>query len=127
MSTIKTSTARNLANNTKSKPVWDDLTPRWLNSLLEHKLIDNDTYELNTVTSINNISCDHDELDDVCRDNIDYNNTTMQFKLDVIQTMLSIQSRLMDTMNYPHNQLNEQIRCTLDKLLEQKEDRIIIR
>ncbi|MGC3971935.1 MAG: hypothetical protein QM775_32705 [Pirellulales bacterium] len=44
---VTTSTARNLANTTKTRPKMQSITPRWLLSLLPWVQVDGGTYRVN--------------------------------------------------------------------------------
>lgn len=55
----------------------------------------------------------------------DYEEVPCQYKLNVIQTILRTNTQVTDVFNSPHNQLNQQMRITMESMKEKQEWEII--
>ena len=113
--------AKQLAEVNKSEPIWEESTPKWLLQLIEKKGIENTTYRINKVISINKVMIDGHEYEFITQDNIEFHNQPTEIEIVPIETLIKIPSKVYDVMNYPHNQLNNQIRLTIENIYEQQE------
>ena len=113
--------ARQLAEINKSDPIWEQSTPKWLLKILDKKGIENTTYRINRVNSINKVTIDEHEYASLAHDNIELNHEPTEIDIVPIETLIKIPSRVYDVMNYPHNQMQHQIRLTVDNIYEHQE------
>ncbi|XWV26861.1 hypothetical protein QJ857_gp0189 [Tupanvirus soda lake] len=118
---LHTKDAKLLAEINKTEPIWEESTPRWLLRLLEKKGIENTTFRINKVNSINKVRIDGHEYGSQALDNIDYHNHPTEIEIIPIETIVKVPSKVYDALNYPHNQMNQQIRLTIENIYEQQE------
>lgn len=116
-----TKNAKQLAEINKTEPIWEESTPKWLLQILDKKGIENTTFRINKVTSINQVTVDGSEYGGVAHDNIKLKRKPTEIEIVPIETLIKVPSRVYDVMNHPHNQLGHQIRLTIDNLYEQQE------
>jgi len=118
---IHTKDAKQLAEINKSEPIWEEATPRWLLRILDKVGIENTTFRINKVNTINKIKIDDPEYEMMVHDNIDFHHQPSEIEIIPIETLIKIPSRVYDVMNYPHNQMSHQVRLTIENLYEQQE------
>ena len=117
--------AKQLAEINKSEAIWENSTPKWLLKILDRKGIENTTYRINRVNSINKVTIDDHEYNTMAHDNIELNHQPTEIDIVPIETLIKIPSRVHDVMNYPHNQMEHQIRLTVDNIYEHQESYFI--
>lgn len=117
--------AKKLIEKNKTEPIWENATSRWLLKFIEPKGIENTTYRINKVCSINRVTTDGNEYDSLPNDNVEYERKPEEIELATIETLIKIPSKVFDVMNYPHNQLNQQIKLTMENIYEHEEDYFI--
>lgn len=122
---IHTKEARQLAEINKTEPIWEESTPKWLLHMLEKKSIENTTFRINKVNSINKVNIDDSEYETVIQDNIKYHHQPIEIEIVPIETLIRIPSKVYDVMNHPHDQMDHQIRLTIDNIYEQQENYFI--
>lgn len=113
--------AGQLADINKTEPIWDDSTPKWLLKILDKKGIENNKFRINKVNSIIKVIIDDHEYGMISQDNIEYHHQPTEIEIIPIETLIKVPSKIYDIMNYPHNQMNHQIRLTIENILEQQE------
>jgi hypothetical protein len=113
--------AKQLAEINKSEPIWEESTSKWLLQILERKGIENTTFRINKVNSINKIVIDDHEYGLIVQDNVEFHHQPAEIEIIPIETSVKIPSKVHDVMNYPHNQMQHQIRLTIENLYEQQE------
>lgn len=89
--------------------------------IIRKKGIENTTYRINKVNSINKVTIDDYEYSPMTQDNVEYRHQPEEIEMVAIETLVKIPSKIYDVMNYPHNQTNHQIRLTIENLYEQQE------
>lgn len=127
--------AKNLSHSTKSVPMMDAITPRWLLTLLPWVSVEAGVYRVNKARKCEEgsnqngwlkeigerlFSCDLDERD-VIHTFPEYEETPREYHLNTIQTMLRVNSRVTDIYNSPINQFQEQLRLTIEAIKERQE------
>lgn len=143
--------ARQLSDVTISAPMMDAITPRWLLTFLPWVPVKAGIYRLNKVKkcddesgdnpgafheeplpdsaghcneygekTVNLISC-HTGEPDLPHTFPDYKEDPREYSLRLIQTILKINTQVSDIYNVPINQLQEQMRLTVEAILEQQE------
>lgn len=113
--------AKQLVEVNKTEPIWEESTPRWLLQILDKKGIENTSFRINKVNSINKVIIDDHEYGLITQDNVEYHHQPTEIELVAIETLVKIPSKIYDVMNHPHNQLNQQIRLTIENIYEQQE------
>ncbi len=143
--------ARQLSDVSISAPMMEAITPRWLLTFLPWVPVKAGVYRLNKVRKccdepgynpalyreeqingtldlcneygekkLDLISC-HTGEPDLPRIFPDYAENPREYNLNMIQTVLKINTRVSDIYNMPINQLQEQMRLTIEAILEQQE------
>lgn len=147
-----TEAARRLSHTTKSVPMMEMITPRWLLTLLPWVSVDAGIYRVNRCKKpcgnprsnqalineaqyaehcndygekrLDLYSCHRGEPD-LPHTFPDYEEEPMEYPLNLIQTILKVHTRVSDIYNEPINQFQEQKRLMVEALLEQQEWEII--
>jgi CRP-like cAMP-binding protein len=72
-----------------------------------------------------NVSSAYEGEPDISETFIDYEDDPVEYPLNIIQSILTIHTRVTDIYNNPINQLQEQLRLTIEAMKEQQEREII--
>lgn len=141
--------ARQLSHSTKSLPMMEEISPRWLLTFLPWVPVEAGVYKVNkrkkyhddpgkvSVSEPNpgnsNPPCNeygeklidlkscHEGEPDLPTTFPDYDERPREYPLNLIQTILKVHSRVSDLYNTPINQLQEQMRLTVEAILERQE------
>lgn len=144
--------ARQLSHSTKSVPMMEEITPRWLLKLLPWVPVEAGVYRLNKIKKCTDSpdknrefmnepphespydnydekpiklnSCSHGEVQ-LPQTYPKYDENPREYELNLIQTILNVHTRVSDIYNVPHNQFQEQLRLTIEAMREQQESEII--
>ncbi|MFO0968769.1 MAG: family 2A encapsulin nanocompartment shell protein [Gemmataceae bacterium] len=122
---LSTLAAQNLATSTKTVPLWEGITPRWILKLLPWVQVKAGIYRINRVTKAAQVSAEHKEGAALPRTFVDYEEKPREITLATVQTVLEVHTRIPDLHSAPHDQLREQIRLTVEAIKEEKERRLI--
>lgn len=122
---LTTLAAQNLATTTKTVPMWEGITPRWLLKLLPWVQVKSGMYRVNRVKTPATVSAEHAEGTALPSTFVDYEAKPRELTLSTVQTVLQIHTRIPDLHSQPHDQLREQIRLTVEAIKEEKERRLI--
>ena len=122
---LTTLAAQNLATTTKTVPMWEGITPRWLLKLLPWVQVKSGMYRVNRVKTPAAVSAEHVEGTALPNTFVDYEPKPRELTLSTVQTVLQIHTRIPDLHSQPHDQLREQIRLTVEAIKEEKERRVI--
>lgn len=117
--------AQNLATTTKTPPLWEDITPRWILKLLPWVQVRSGIYRINRVTSPAHALAEHPEGTPVPPTFAAYEEKPREITLTTVQSVLQIHTRVPDLHSQPHDQLREQLRLTIEAVKEEKERRLI--
>jgi CRP-like cAMP-binding protein len=71
------------------------------------------------------IASNHNETDELPETFVDYEDVPIEISLSLIQTVLRVHTRVSDIYNDPINQLEQQLRLTVESIKEQQEWEII--
>src|SRR3954465_1570080 len=86
--------ARQLANTTKTPPIWGGVTPRWLVSLLPWTPLEAGTYRVNKVKSgheaVVAIECGATEPPNLPEAGIDYEENPREYTLCTVTTTIEV-------------------------------------
>ena len=119
--------ARKLANTTKTAPLFDAITPRWLVQLLSWTPVESGTYRVNKVRNDVEIAVECGSLDErkLPETFVDYVPAPREYTLNSISTIVDIHTRVSDLYSRPHDQIREQLRLAVEKVKERQEGELI--
>lgn len=127
--TLSEQQARQLANVTKTVPMMEAITPRWLVSFLSWVPVEAGTYRVNKVKvtrpGTRTIECSPDEEIDLPEIYVDYEEKPREYTLNVVTTVLDVQTRISDLYRSPHDQIREQLRLMIEKVKERQESELV--
>ena len=119
--------ARTLANATKTVPMLSTITPRWLVHLLQWKPLEAGIYRVNKVKNEADLLVDCSSLDEkeLPQTFVDYEEWGREYRLNAVNTVLDVHTRISDLYSSPHNQIHEQLRLTIETIKERQESELI--
>ena len=119
--------ARTLANATKTVPMLSTITPRWLVHLLQWKPLEAGIYRVNKVKNETDLLVDCSSLDEkeLPQTFVDYEEWGREYRLNAVNTVLDVHTRISDLYSSPHNQIHEQLRLTIETIKERQESELI--
>ena len=119
--------ARQLANATKTVPQLTAITPRWLVHLLQWVPVEAGIYRLNTVRQGSSIEVTCGERDErtLPETFVDYDPNPREYLLSAVTTVLDVHTRVSDLYSKPHDQIQEQLRLTIEIIKERQESELI--
>src|ERR1700680_3236898 len=127
--TLSEQQARQLANVTKTVPMMEAITPRWLVTFLSWAPVEAGTYRVNKVKvtrpGTRTIECSPDEEIDLPEIYVDYEEKPREYTLSAVTTVLDLQTRISDMYRSPHDQIKEQLRLIIEKVKERQESELI--
>ena len=127
--TLSEQQARQLANVTKTAPMMEAITPRWLVSFLSWVPVEAGTYRVNKVKvtrpGTRTIECSPDEEIDLPEIYVDYEEKPREYTLNAVTTVLDVQTRISDLYRSPHDQIREQLRLMIEKVKERQESELV--
>ena len=127
--TLSEQQARQLANVTKTVPMMERITPRWLVSFLSWVPVEAGTYRVNKVKPTHpgtrTIDCSPDEEVDLPEIYVDYEEKPREYTLNAVTTVLDVQTRISDLYRSPHDQIREQLRLMIEKVKERQENELV--
>src|ERR1700728_834908 len=123
--TLSEQQTRQLANVTKTVPMMEAITPRWLVSFLSWVPVEAGTYRVNKVKvtrpGTRTIECSPDEEIDLPEIYVDYEEKPREYALNAVTSVLDVQTRISDLYRSPHDQIREQLRLMIEKVKERQE------
>lgn len=137
-SSLDIKAARNLAHTTKSVPMMEAITPRWLLTFLPWVGVEAGTYRVNRIKKAPERACIN-EYGEKAIDLIscykgesvlpqtfpDYEENPREYPLSLVQTTLQVHTRVSDLYSNPQDQLQQQMRLTTEAMKEKQEWEII--
>jgi hypothetical protein len=119
--------ARTLANATKTVPMMGTITPRWLVHLLQWVPLEAGIYRVNKVKSETSIAVDCSSLDekDLPQTFVDYEEWGREYRLNAVNSIVDVHTRIADLYSSPHDQIHEQLRLTIEVIKERQESELI--
>ena len=127
--TLSEQQARQLANVTKTVPMMETITPRWLIPFLSWVPVEAGTYRVNKVKPTHpgtrTIECSPDEEIDLPEIYVDYEEKPREYTLNAVTTVLDVQTRISDLYRSPHDQIREQLRLMIEKVKERQENELV--
>jgi hypothetical protein len=127
--TLSEQQARQLANVTKTVPMMETITPRWLVTFLSWVPVEAGTYRVNKVKPTHpgtrTVECSPDEEIDLPEIYVDYEEKPREYTLNAVTTVLDVQTRISDLYRSPHDQIREQLRLMIEKVKERQENELV--
>src|ERR1019366_1358318 len=121
--------ARQLAVTTKTVPMMEQITPRWLVTFLSWVPVEAGPYRVNKVKvtrpGTRTIECSPDEEIDLPEIYVDYEEKPREYRLNAVTTVLDVQTRISDLYRSPHDQIREQLRLMIEKVKERQENELV--
>jgi hypothetical protein len=121
--------ARQLAVTTKTVPIMEQITPRWLVTLLPWVPIEAGTYRVNKVKpsapGTRTVECTPDEEVELPEIFVDYEEKPREYTLTAVTTTLDVHTRVSDLYRSPHDQIREQLRLIIEKIKERQERELV--
>lgn len=128
-------TAKNLSNTTNTIPMMEAITPRWLLAFLPWVAVEAGIYRVNAIKKCLETKKGLNKLSEkalkLCSAHLgenevpctypDYEDTPREHTLSLIQTILSVNCQVNDIFNSPINQMQEQMRLTIEAMKEKQE------
>jgi hypothetical protein len=118
--------ARQLANATKTVAQMSTITPRWLVRLMAW-VVEAGIYRLNQVKHPEDVevAClgrDEAELPSTF---VDYEEPAREYFLSAVSTVVDVHTRVSDLYSNPYDQIEEQLRLTIESIKERQEGELI--
>jgi hypothetical protein len=121
--------ARQLANTTKTPPIWTGVTPRWLTSLLPWTPVEAGTYRVNKVKpgaeNTVAIECGVSQISTLPAAAVDYEEHPREYTLCTVSTTLEVQTRISDLYRSPMDQVREQLNVLVEMVKERQEHELL--
>src|ERR1700678_2274802 len=127
--TLTEQQARQLSTVTKTVPMMEAITPRWLITFLSWVPVEAGVYRLNKVKptrpGTRTIECAPDEEIDLPEIYVDYDEKPREYALNAVTSVLDVQTRISDLYRSPHDQIREQLRLMIEKVKERQENELV--
>lgn len=127
--TLTEQQARQLATVTKTVPMMEAITPRWLITFLSWVPVEAGVYRLNKVKptrpGTRTIECAPDDEIDLPEIYVDYEEKPREYALNAVTSVLDVQTRISDLYRSPHDQIREQLRLMIEKVKERQETALL--
>ncbi|MDR3323632.1 MAG: hypothetical protein LBS89_05455 [Zoogloeaceae bacterium] len=119
--------ARTLANATKTVPMLPSITPRWLPHFLQWTPVEAGIYRVNRVKDGSRITVDCSSRDEkeLPQTYVDYEEWGREYMLSAVNAVVDVHTRVSDLYSSPHNQIQEQLRLTIEIIKERQESELI--
>lgn len=119
--------ARQLANATKTVPQLNSITPRWFTRLLNWTPVEAGIYRLNKVRDDSQVevACSGRDERDLPETFVDYQDHPREYLLSAVNTVVDVHTRVSDLYSSPHDQIQEQLRLTIEILKERQESELL--
>jgi len=127
--TLGEQAARQLAVTTKTVPMMEQITPRWLVTFLPWVPVEAGTYRVNKVKpsapGTRTVECSPDEEVELPEIYVDYEEKPREYTLTAVTTTLDVHTRVSDLYRSPHDQIREQLRLIIEKIKERQERELV--
>jgi hypothetical protein len=124
---LREQAAFQLANVTKTAPQYGAITPRWLVRLLDWKPLEAGTFRRNRVDEGKAIEVTCGQVDESALPGtyIQYEEKPKEYKLNAINAVLNVHTRIPDLFNKPFDQTGEQLRLMIEHVKERQESELL--
>jgi Phage capsid-like protein len=119
--------AYQLANVTKTAPIYGAVTPRWLVRLLDWKPLEAGIFRRNRVVEEKPIDvvCGHVDDSELPETYAQYEEQPREYRLSSINALVNVQTRISDLFNKPYDQVREQLRVSIESVKERQENELL--
>jgi Phage capsid-like protein len=119
--------ASQLANVTKTPPIFQAITPRWIVRLLDWKPLEAGIFRRNRVVEDKPIDvvCSHTDESIIPGTYAEYEETPREYVLSSINAIVNIDTRVGDLFSKPYDQVREQLRVTIEAVKERQENELL--
>jgi hypothetical protein len=116
-----------LANVTKTAPQFGAITPRWLVRFLDWKPLEAGTFRVNKVDETKAIEsiCDHSDESTLAPTFVEYLEEPREYRLNSINAVLNVHTRVSDLLSNPYDQVREQLRLLIESVKEKQENELL--
>ena len=116
-----------LANVTKTAPIYGAITPRWLVRLLDWKPLEAGIFRRNRVVEdkVIEVLCGHDDESPIPTTYADYEENPREYRLSSINAVVNVQTRIGDLFSNPYDQVREQLRVVVEGVKERQENELL--
>jgi hypothetical protein len=124
---LSDSAARQLANATKTVAQMSTISPRWLVRLMNWVPVEAGIYRLNRVKHPEDVevACPPRGEIDLPTTFVDYDESAREYFLSSVSTVLDVHTRVSDLYSSPYDQIEEQLRLTIESIKERQEGELI--
>ena len=121
------SSARQLANATKTTAQMTTITPRWLVHLLPWQPVEAGIYRLNKVRHPESVdvACPGHDESELPQTFVDYDDHPREYLLNAVSTVVDVHTRVSDLYSSPFDQIGEQLRLTIETIKERQESELV--
>ena len=118
--------ARQLANTTKTPPLWRGATPRWLTQMLPWTPVEAGVYRLNQALDDDfAVKCSPEAGEPLPVALSSYEEQPREYVLTSITTTIEVDTRISDLFRSPMEQVKEQLTLSVEKLKEKQEHELL--
>jgi Phage capsid-like protein len=119
--------AYQLANVTKTAPIYGAITPRWLVRLLDWKPLETGIFRRNRVAEAKAIEilCGHTDESVIPGTYAEYEEAPREYRLSGINALLNVDTRISDLFSNPYDQVREQLRVVIESVKERQENELL--
>ncbi|MBB6145132.1 hypothetical protein HNQ77_003090 [Silvibacterium bohemicum] len=119
--------AYQLANVTKTAPIYGAITPRWLVRLLDWKPLESGIFRRNRVVEekVIEVLCGHTDESVIPSTYAEYEETPREYRLGGINALLNVDTRVSDLFSNPYDQVREQLRVVIESVKERQENELL--
>jgi len=116
-----------LANVTKTAPIYSAITPRWIVRLLDWKPLESGIFRRNRVVEEKAIEvvCSHPQESVIPGTYAEYEETPREYRLSSINSVLNVDTHVADLFSNPYDQVREQLRVTIESVKERQENELL--
>ena len=127
--------ASRLSHTTNTPPMMESITPRWFLKFLPWVPVEAGIYRVNQIKKMNDYEDMRNEYgekrieanyrnineDAISETYADYEEAPREYMLNLVQTILRLNTNVTDIFNVPIDQKNEQMRLTIEAMKERQE------
>ncbi|MGA3133070.1 MAG: family 2A encapsulin nanocompartment shell protein [Terracidiphilus sp.] len=119
--------ASQLANITKTAPIYGAITPRWIVRLLDWKPLEAGIFRRNRVVEDKTIEvlCSREQESAIPSTWAQYEEKPREYRLTSINALVNVDTRIGDLFSKPHDQTREQLRLTIETVKERQENELL--
>ena len=116
-----------LANVTKTAPIYGAITPRWIVRLLDWRPLEAGIFRRNRVVEDKPVEvvCSHTDESVIPGTYAEYEDHPREYVLSSINAVVNVDTRIGDLFSKPYDQVREQLRITIEAVKERQENELL--